>query len=80
MINPHSTTQKTIKMKKAFILLAFVTVAVLSWVPPAHSIACAGPHPFKNGKCKSEVYNGERFYYCGSVLEGEVPNCAIYVQ
>jgi len=67
-------------MKKTLLFLAFVAVAMLGQVPTASSIGCAGPHPFKNGKCKTEIVGGEYFFYCGSVLAGEIPNCAIYVE
>jgi hypothetical protein len=65
-------------MKKLFALLAVSAITAISWTPAAHSIPCEAT-TFLNGKCKSEIIGGQRYYYCGSVLAGEKPNCTIYV-
>jgi len=67
-------------MKKTCILLAFTMAGVFCWIPSATSIPCEANPNFLNGKCKSEVIGSKTYFYCGSVLAGETPNCTAYVQ
>jgi len=66
-------------MKKTCIFLGFALAAVCSWVP-VNSTPCEVSPTFLNGKCKAEYIEGHAYYYCGSPIATEKPNCTAYVQ